>query len=178
VDESEGFMTWREFASTKQLAWWMLWTDQGVRFLSWFLRKYWKQIMGTEAGSAAFEWIRSKVIEEQQLSVKANRIVIERFPDGYIKVYAEKCDVVFIHRLIVDSDEALKLEEHLAWINCPMRAKETYEGRCLATDFYNGRTIEQEANRQARMQLSASIGRKDSSTDRGNGKHRVGDNKS
>ena len=127
--------------------------------MGYFLRKFWKQILGTEAGNAAYEWIRKQIIEEQQQNPTASRIVVELFPDGYIKVYGEKSDVVFIERLKVEGDQALILEEELARINCPMRAKAVYDGRVLATHFYRGRTVEQEATRQARIELAGAIGR-------------------
>lgn len=168
-------MSWMEFASRKQLAAWLLYSDQGLRFLSYFLRKFWKQILGTEPGAAAFEWIRQEIIKEEQQNITAKRIVIERFPDGYLKVYGEKYDVVFIHRLIVSGEEAEKLEEHLAVLNCPKRAREVYDGRVLATDFYVGRTVEQETNRQSRIQLSNSIGRANPKKDRVDGKRGTGD---
>ncbi len=169
-------MSWMEFTSRKQLAAWLLFSDQGLRFLSWFFRKYYKSIMNTEAGNAAYEWIRSEIIREEQERGLARRIVIERFPDGYLKVYGEKTDVIFIHRLIVPNDTALELEERLAELNCPKRAKETYDGRVLATDFYQGRTVEQEAKRRARIDISEAIGRAVPKTDRINAKHRAGDN--
>ena len=150
---------WLSFLSRKQLAQWLLFSDQGLRFMGYFLRKFWKQILGTEAGNAAYEWIRKQIIEEQQQNLAASRIVIELFPDGYIKVYGEKSDVVFIERLKVEGDRALMLEEELARINCPMRAKGVYDGRVLATHFYRGRTVEQEATRQARIELAGAIGR-------------------
>jgi hypothetical protein len=141
------------------MASWLLFSDQGLRFMGYFLRKFWKQILGTEAGNAAYEWIRQQIIEEQQQNLISSRIVIELFPDGYIKVYGEKSDVVFIERLKVEGDQALMLEEELAKINCPMRAKGVYDGRVLATHFYRGRTVEQEATRQARIELAGAIGR-------------------
>ena len=150
---------WLSFLSRKQLAQWLLFSDQGLRFMGYFLRKFWKQILGTEAGNAAYEWIRKQIIEEQQQNLAASRIVIELFPDGFVKVYGEKSDVVFIERLKVEGDRALMLEEELARINCPMRAKGVYDGRVLATHFYRGRTVEQEATRQARIELAGAIGR-------------------
>ena len=150
---------WLSFLSRKQLAQWLLFSDQGLRFMGYFLRKFWKQILGTEAGNAAYEWIRKQIIEEQQQNLAASRIVIELFPDGFLKVYGEKSDVVFIERLKVEGDRALMLEEELARINCPMRAKGVYDGRVLATHFYRGRTVEQEATRQARIELAGAIGR-------------------
>jgi hypothetical protein len=150
---------WLSFLSRKQMAQWLLFSDQGLRFLSYFLRKFWKQILGTEAGNAAYEWIRQQIIEEQQQNLISSRIVIELFPDGFVKVYGEKSDVVFIERLKVEGDQALMLEEELAKINCPMRAKGVYDGRVLATHFYRGRTVEQEATRQARIELAGAIGR-------------------
>lgn len=150
---------WLSFLSRKQMASWLLFSDQGLRFMGYFLRKFWKQILGTEAGNAAYEWIRQQIIEEQQQNLISSRIVIELFPDGYIKVYGEKSDVVFIERLKVEGDQALMLEEELAKINCPMRAKGVYDGRVLATHFYRGRTVEQEATRQARIELAGAIGR-------------------
>ncbi len=156
---------WLSFLSRKQMAQWLLFSDQGLRFMGYFLRKFWKQILGTEAGNAAYEWIRRQIIEEQQQSLASSRIVIELFPDGYIKVYGEKSDVVFIDRLKVEGDRALMLEEELASINCPMRAKEVYDGRVLATHFYRGRTVEQEATRQARIELAGAIGRSVASKD-------------
>jgi len=159
-------MSWMEFTSRKQLAAWLLFSDQGLRFLSWFFRKYYKSIMNTEAGNAAYEWIRSEIIREEQERGLARRIVIERFPDGFLRVYGEKTDVIFIHRLIVPNDTALKLEERLAELSCPKRAKETYDGRVLATDFYQGRTVEQEALRRARIAISEAIGRPDSKKNR------------
>lgn len=168
-------MSWMEFASRKQLAGWLLHTDQGLRFLSYFVRKFWKQILGTEVGAAAFEWIRQEIIKEEQQNITAKRIVIERFPDGYMKVYGEKFDVVFIHRLLVTGDKAEILEEELSWINCPMRAKEVYRGRVLATDFYIGRTVEEESRRQARIELAGTISRSNTAKDRINSKHRVSD---
>jgi len=168
-------MSWMEFTSRKQLAAWLLFSDQGLRFLSWFFRKYYKSIMNSEAGNAAYEWIRSEVIREEQERGLARRIVIERFPDGFIKVYGEKTDVVFIHRLIVASDKALELDEQLAELSCPKRAKETYDGRVLATDFYQGRTVEQEAKRRARIAISAALGRSVPTKDRANPKLRSGD---
>jgi hypothetical protein len=150
---------WLSFLSRKQMAQWLLFSDQGLRFMGYFLRKFWKQILGTEAGNAAYEWIRQQIIEEQQQNLISSRIVIELFPDGYIKVYGEKSDVVFIERLKVEGDQALMLEEELAKINCPMRAKGVYDGRVLATHFYRGRTVEQEATRQARIELAGAIGR-------------------
>lgn len=156
---------WLSFLSRKQMAQWLLFSDQGLRFMGYFLRKFWKQILGTEAGNAAYEWIRRQIIEEQQQSLAASRIVIELFPDGFVKVYGEKSDVVFIERLKVESDRALLLEEQLAKINCPMRAKEVYDGRVLATHFYRGRTVEQEATRQARIELAGAIGRSVASKD-------------
>lgn len=170
-------MSWIEFASYRQMGWWLLNTDQGLRFLSWFIRKYFKAIMATEAGSAAYEHIRSEYVEKEKDTIEHQRIVIERFPDGYLKVYAKKGDVVFIHRLSVEGDRALILEEELARLKCPRRALEVYDGRVLASDFYVGRTVEQEVARQARIALASSIsGRKDSPKDRGNGKPRTGDN--
>jgi len=169
-------MSWMEFTSRKQLAQWLLFSDQGLRFFSWFMRKFWKQILGTEAGNAAYEWIRSEIVREEQERGLARRIVIERFPDGYLKVYGEKTDVVFIHRLIVSDDVALKLEERLAEINCPLRAREAYDGRVLATDFYQGRTVAQEAARSARIDLSKAIDRAVPKTDRANRQRRAGDN--
>ena len=150
---------WLSFLSRKQMAQWLLFSDQGLRFMGYFLRKFWKQILGTEAGNAAYEWIRKQIIEEQQQNLAASRIVIELFPDGFLKVYGEKSDVVFIERLKVEGDRALMLEEELARINCPMRAKGVYDGRVLATHFYRGRTVEQEATRQARIELAGAIGR-------------------
>lgn len=168
---------WKAFASVKQLAWWILTTDQGLRFLSWFLRKHWKRIMATEAGAAAYDWIRAKIEEEDRQSIAARRIVIERFPDGFLKVYADKGDVIFIHRLQVDSDRALLLEEELARIRCPKRAKEVYDGRVLATDFYNGRSLESEVDRVSKIEtirtLSGRIGAAANRIDR---EHRTGDN--
>lgn len=168
-------MSWMEFASRKQLAQWLLFSDQGLRFLSWFFRKFWRQVLGTEAGNAAHEFVRSEIIREEQEKSLARRIVIERFPDGFIKVYGEKTDVVFIHRLIVTSDKALELDEQLAELKCPKRAKETYNGRVLATDFYQGRTVEEEAKRRARIDISESLNRALPKTDRANPKHRAGD---
>lgn len=170
-------MSWIEFASFKQMGWWLLNSDQGLRFLSWFFRKHWKAILSSEAGSAAYEYIRSRIIDEEKDTLETHRIVIERFSDGYLKVYAKKGDVVFIHRLDVDGDRALILEEQLARLNCPKRALEVYDGKVLATDFYDGRTVEQEVARRARIQLASTIsGRKDSAKDRSDSKHRTGDN--
>ena len=168
-------MSWMEFASRKQLAQWLLFSDQGLRFLSWFVRKFWKQLLGTEAGNALYEWIRGELIREEQEKALARRIVIERFSDGFLRVYGEKTDVVFIHRLTVDGDEAINLEEALAKINCPLRAKETYDGRVLATDFYDGRTVAQEAARCARIDLSAAISRAVPAKDRADPKLPTGD---
>lgn len=168
---------WKSFASVKQLAWWFLSTDQGLRFLSWFLRKHWKRIMATEAGAAAYDWIRSKIEEEDRQTVTARRIVIERFPDGFLKVYAEKGDIVFVHRLKVESEQALMLEEKLARVNCPKRALEVYDGRVLATDFYVGRTVEQEASRVAQLAMLRQLsGRDGAASSRIDSKHRAGDN--
>jgi len=169
-------MSWMEFVSRKQLAGWLLWSDQGQRFLSWLLRKHWKQILSTEAGFAASEWIRKKIIEEEQQSVAGRRIVIERFPDGFLKVYAEKGDVVFIHRLAVSGDQAEVLEEQLASLNCPRRAREVYNGRVLATDFYQGRTVDQEVKRQSRIAISEAIGRPDPKKNRIDRKPGASDN--
>ena len=150
---------WLSFISRKQMAQWLLYSDQGLRFMGYFLRKFWKHILGTEAGNAAYEWIRRQIIEEQQQNLVASRIVIELFPDGYIKVYGEKSDVVFIERLKVEGDRALMLEEELARINCPMRAKGVYDGRVLATHFFRGRTVAEESARQARIELAGAIRR-------------------
>ena len=128
--------------------------------------------MGTEAGRAFYDYVYRMVEADLKQSRK---VVIERFPDGYLKVYGEGVDVVFIHRLKVDGEKAEILDEELAEMNCPHRALETYQGRAVATDFYQGRTPNEEAGRLARIEISKQFGRVATAKAGGGGKHRSGD---
>lgn len=142
---------WKTFASYRQMGWWALNTDGGLRWVSWFIRKHWRKLMGTEAGRAFYDYVY-RIVEADLKQTK--KIVIERFPDGYMKVYGEGVDVVFIHRLQVSGVQAELLDEELAELNCPVRALETYQGRVVATDFYVGRKPSEKAGRIAKLEIA------------------------
>lgn len=156
---------WKTFASFRQMAWWMLNTGAGERWLSWFTRKKFRELLSTETGNKFYEWVRAQVLAEIENRPK---IVIERFPDGYLKVYAVAADVHFVHRLETSSDQAEILADQLAEIECPLRMKDIYpgwggiegKGRCIATDFYKGQTVEQEVKKRSRIEMLRSIDRK------------------
>lgn len=147
---------WKTFASFRQMGWWMLHTNAGQRWLSWFTRKKFRELLGTETGNAFYEWVRAQVISEIEQRPK---IVIERFPDGYLKVYAVSADVHFIHRLETFTDNAEILSEQLAELECPHRMRAIYQGKCIASDFYEGQTVEQEVSKRSKIELLRSINR-------------------
>lgn len=148
---------WKTFASFRQMGWWMLNTGAGERWLSWFTRKKFRELLSTETGNKFYEWVRAQVLAEIEHRPK---IVIERFPDGFMKVYAVTADVHFVHRLETFTDEAEILSEELADIECPHRMKEVYRGKCIAIDFYKGQTVEQEVKKLSRIEMLRSIDRK------------------
>lgn len=151
---------WMAFLSREQMAKWLLNTDAGNRYLGWFVRKYARAIMATEIGRKMVEWIRGELAKDDADSDWGrHKIVVERFPDGLLKVYAEKSSIVFIHRLQVSCVRGEILDDELAELNCPQQYREVYNGRVAATDFYNGRTPQREAARLSRMELSAAVSR-------------------
>lgn len=163
---------WKTFASYRQMGWWALNTDGGLRWVSWFIRKHWRKLMGTEAGRAFYDYVY-RIVEADLKQTK--KIVIERFPDGYLKVYGEGVDVVFIHRLQVSGVRAEILDEELAELNCPHRMKEVYEGRVAATDHYKGRRPNAEAARLARIEISQRFNRATTAKAGSRSEHRVSD---
>lgn len=149
---------WMAFLSREQMAKWLLNTDAGNRYLGWFVRKYARAIMATDAGRKIVDWIRGEIEKDDAaLGWGRHKIVVERFPDGMLKVYAEKSDVTFIHRLEVNSVRGEILDDEWAELNCPHAYKGVYNGRIAGTDFYTGRTPQREAARLSRMELSAAI---------------------
>jgi hypothetical protein len=162
---------WKTFASYRQMGWWALNTDGGLRWVSWLIRKHWKKLMGTEAGRAFYDYVY-RIVEADLKQTK--KVVVERFADGYMKVYGEGIDVVVIHRLKVDGPEAEILDEELAELNCPHRALETYQGKVAATDFYDGRTPNDEAGRIARIDISQRFNRVATAKAGSRGEHRTG----
>ena len=165
---------WKTFASYRQMGWWCLNTDGGLRWLSWFIRKHWRKLMGSEAGRALYDYVYRIVEADLKQTTK---IVIERFPDGYVKVYGEGIDVVFIHRLKVKGAKAEMLDEELAEINCPPRALETYRGKVAATDFYKGRTPNEESGRLARIEISKRFSASVTAKAGSRSEHRTGDSR-
>jgi hypothetical protein len=146
--------------SRKGLAEWILGTSKGKKFLSWFGRRYWKEILATELGYSFHQWMRDKVIEEtsEQQQERRKKVVVEVFPDGFIRVFGEGLDVVFVHRLRVHSVAAEVIEEELAYASCPDRAKEVYGKAPTAISFFTSRTIQDEVERRSMLKIFRAVG--------------------
>lgn len=141
----------------KQLEQWILKSASGWRFFNWFVRKNWERLLSSEIGYRFHEWMHDQVEQETKDDGTRRRVVIEINPDGFVRVFGENLDVVFVHRLEVHSREAEVLEEELATVMCPERAKKIYAGKCVATSFFTRRSIADEAERQSRMRILAAF---------------------
>lgn len=150
------------FKSKEQLAWYMLGTDAGRRFVEWFCRKHFRRLISMRVGSALVEWLRGDLLSDMREDGSTVRVVVETFPDGYCRVYAsERVSVAFVDRLSVKSVEAEVLEEEIAMVNCPRWAQGFYlDGRrCFGTNFRKCSDVRSMAFWLSRKELSNAIGK-------------------
>lgn len=156
-------MSWMEFDSFQTLGKWIVSTKAGQRFFAWFARKYFRELLSTEVGMAFYDWMHERVLKEvtDDREQKFPHIVIETFPDGYLKVYGKDVGVSFINRLSVQTAAAEVLDEQRCELGATHRQKEVYLHKVLATEHIglHPTTVAELLDQKMRMDIHASLDR-------------------
>lgn len=117
---------WLQFSGAKQIATWLLNTDRGRRFLDWFLKKYFRQVMAMSAGAELVEYLRSEIKREEDSDRSRPIVVIETHPDGFMRVYGSKVSVCFAHRIATPYPKAEAADEERCWLETNAAARAIY----------------------------------------------------
>lgn len=124
---------WISFSGFRGLAKWLLDSKVGQRFVAWFVRRHYKQLLsGTDWGHDFYDWILAKAAND--LSDRNPIVVVELSPDlvkgggVHVRVFGSiRCSVHFVDRLVVpNTAEAERLDLELAYANAPFRVRGVY----------------------------------------------------
>ena len=117
---------WLQFSGAKQIATWLLNTDRGRRFLNWFLKKFYRNVMATSAGTELVEYLRKEIKQEEASDITRPLVVIETHPDGFFRVYGSKVSVRFVHRVDSEYPKAEAMDEERCWLEANAAARAVY----------------------------------------------------
>lgn len=124
---------WLSFSGFRGLSKWLLESTMGKRFVAWFVRRNYKQLLNTDWGFEFYDWILSKAAGD--LQDRSPIVVVEMAPDlvkgrgCHVRVFGSmRLQVVFVDRLVVPNvPEAEELDLRLAFLNAPFRARGVYQ---------------------------------------------------
>lgn len=146
------------FSGFRGLAKWLLNNQAGKRFVNWFIRKHYKEVLQTEAGASLYGYLQKEAAGD----VGDNRaiIVIESAPvnDGsfHFRVFASfKCSVYFAKLIKIENYNpfADEMSQGIAMAELPWRARKIYldTKALVGMDVHIPENVEEYSLRQAEV---------------------------